>query len=337
MIFQHFSQVCSTILMRLALQMIMADPTQPSETVLFDRSAPSSPSSAPSPLVNQQASSSDPFIDNHQPAPVSPQALSSQPVSMPSHPLQNQSLPMTGQASSMNPSVESINEFNSEVPAIMPESEPSATSHTSSVTSEPASDADLDTTAASNSEADSVTNDLVGFDQNSGKVIVLHQPVSLLIVKLVGISLFYFLVLWLLHRVLVALLGVFPKLVPDYPVNDFIGSPLLFWGSILFILIVIGIILRWWTIFFQISSSEVVAHSGIIIKQAKVLKRIGISVRQIEIKRNLLGMLLNYVTIEIGSEVMGGVSMTISDRPESLQMMTDALKPGEVLQTKKLF
>lgn len=181
------------------------------------------------------------------------------------------------------------------------------------------------------------SSDVVGFNQSAGEVIFLRQPVSLLIVKLIGISLAYYFVLWLLHSVLVALLGVFPELAPGYPVNNFLGSPMLLWGSILFIFIVIGIILRWWTIFFQISSSEVVAHSGIIIKQAKVLKRIGISVRQIEIKRNLLGMLLNYVTIEIGSEVMGGVSMTISDRTATLQLLTDALKPGEVLQTKKLF
>ncbi len=274
--------------MRLALQMIMADPTQPSETVLFDRSAPTSSSPTSSPAINQRVDPSDPLIDNQHPTSVSPQPPLTQPNSIPNQLIQPQPLPTNDQANSMNPS-------------------------------------------------DSVPNDLVGFNQNSGEVIILHQPVSLLIVRLISISLFYYLVLWLVHRVIVALLGVFPELVPGYPANDFIGSPLLFWGSILFILIVIGIILRWWTIFFQISSSEVVAHSGIIIKQAKVLKRIGINVRQIEIRRNLLGMLLNYVTIEIGSEVMGGVSMTISDRPESLQMMTDALKPGEVLQTKKLF
>lgn len=260
-----------------------------------------------------------------------------QPASIPTQPIQDQPMSPTGQAHLIYSSVESVSESQSETPTTSPKSELLTASNPSSETAEPVSDTVLETAPAPNSEADSVSNDVIGFNQNSGEVIVLHQPVSLLIVRLVGIGLFYYFVLWLIHRVLVALLGVFPKLVPGYPVNDFIGSPLLFWGSILFILIVIGIILRWWTIFFQISSSEVVAHSGIIIKQAKVLKRIGINVRQIEIRRNLLGMLLNYVTIEIGSEVMGGVSMTISDRPESLQMMTDALKPGEVLQTKKLF
>lgn len=276
----------------------MADPTQPNETVLFE----SKPTKVVDPTDQQSTSQIEP-----------PLAQTSSNI-----PLENSSasqLPPT-------PAPETTDESQ---PVQLVESLPAI------VTSE------TQTETAQLSDSSTSHDDVIGFNNQSGEVIVLHQPLSLLIVRLIGVTIVYFVVLWLLHSVLVALLGVFPELAPNYPVNDFLGSPMFFWGSILFIFIVIGIILRWWTIFFQISSSEVVAHSGIIIKQAKVLKRIGISVRQIEIKRNLLGMLLNYVTIEIGSEVMGGVSMTISDRAATLQTLTDALKPGEVLQTKKLF
>lgn len=308
----------------------MADSTQPTETVLFDRNAVAAQPVAPQPVATQ----STPVTN--QPAQFANQAL---PVATGDN-YQVQTPELSVDSNNLTSSQPYINNETNQ-PINAPVVEQSTYVESNSETEIPISDSSKNLEETSTTDLDSnaisTSEDVTGFNQDSSEVTVLHQPVSLLIVRLISLTIFYYLILRLLHSIAVKLLELFPTLAPNYPVNDFVGSPLFFWGSILFLLIVIGVILRWWTIFFQISNTEVVANSGIIIKQAKVLKRIGISVRQIEIKRNLLGMLLNYVTIEIGSEVMGGVSMTISDRAADLQMMTEALKPGEVLQTKKLF
>lgn len=163
------------------------------------------------------------------------------------------------------------------------------------------------------------------------------QPVSLLLFRLVLAGVFFYLALWVLYRSSNFLINFFPQILPDFTSQPFFSSSLFFWGTIIFLLIMLGMYLWWRSIYIMISPSEVVVHGGIIIRQQKVLKRVGISIRSIELRRTLIGTILNYVTVEIGSELLGGVSITISDDEETLATITTALKPGEVNETKKFF
>lgn len=169
------------------------------------------------------------------------------------------------------------------------------------------------------------------------KPVKLRQPRSLLILRLIVGGIFFFFSMWVLFKTWHLLARTFPQILNNLEPSSFIGSPIFIWGTFIYILWAIGIYLWWRSIYIRISQSKVVVHSGIIIRQQQVLKRLGISIRSIELRRTFLSTLLNFVTVEVGSEILGGVVIVIDDNEQTLQTITSALQPGEINETKKLF
>lgn len=166
---------------------------------------------------------------------------------------------------------------------------------------------------------------------------IIRQPLAYLLVRLIGVGLAILLATWVLHASWSFLVNHFPFILPELEPGPFWRSPLFFWSIIIYLGLVIGIFIWWRSIFIQISPDQVVMHSGIIIKQAKVLKRLGINIRSIQLSRTPLSTLLNYLTVEIGSEIMGGITMVIADDQATILTINEALKPGEVNEVKKFF
>lgn len=167
--------------------------------------------------------------------------------------------------------------------------------------------------------------------------IYVHQPLVLLILRIVGISIAFWFIAWLGQTSITYMVEHFPELLPDFVASTFVGSTFFRIAFVIYLALVIGIFLVWRSIYFEISKKEVTVHSGIIIKQAKVLKRIGISIRGISFTHTLMGQIFKYVTINVGSELLGGISMTISDDQNTIDLLNATLKPGEVKETNKIF